>query len=114
MAMHARPVPIDPYNPAPPVPCADGSYIIRHPSPFIPIRLPIFSLVLWLNDCIIWALNVGSRRSGTTGRFRGRHKSLSESVESVEEGQEKSPNAIKSPWNSYQSGGIRESRRKVD
>ena len=102
MAMHARPVPIDPYNPVPPTSNASGVDIIQHPSPFVPIRLPIFALVIWLNDCIIRVLNVGGRRgTASSNRFRGRHKSLSDTVEGIEEGQETD---IRSPWNSSRSG----------
>lgn len=78
--MHAQPVPEDPYNPMPPqIPISnkfpsqfktpgtssqgpqDGA--IHHPSPFIPIRLPIFALVLTINDAVVRVLNfVGGRR----------------------------------------------------
>ncbi|GBE82613.1 etoposide-induced protein 2.4-domain-containing protein [Sparassis latifolia] len=80
MAMHARPVPLDPFNPAWPRAHGEQEAEIRHPSPFVPIRLPIFAPVLWLNDGIARALSVG-------GGAGARHRRVSsDSAESVEEG----------------------------
>ncbi|KAF9036588.1 etoposide-induced protein 2.4-domain-containing protein [Panaeolus papilionaceus] len=63
MAMHAQPVPEDPYNPMPPQIPGPQDCAIHHPSPFIPIRLPIFALVLTINDAVVRVLNfVGGRR----------------------------------------------------
>jgi len=90
MAITAKPVPNDPYNPSPATEDA-----IRHPSPFIPIRLPIFALVIWINDGIVRLLNVVGGRppvrhkaaapslssSSTAARRR-----LSDATESAEEG----------------------------
>ena len=40
-----------------------------HPSPYIPIRLRIFASVIFINDCIVSALNLCTgRRSGTRPR----------------------------------------------
>lgn len=66
MAMHSRPVPNDPYNPVPPIASSrpEDNDIIRHPSPFIPIRLPIFALVMFLNDWIVQVLSLGNRAPG--------------------------------------------------
>jgi len=72
MAMHARPYPIDPYNPLPSTPSSskaeqppsdsNANSTIRHPSPFIPIRIPVFALVLQINDAIVRLLNfIGAR-----------------------------------------------------
>jgi etoposide-induced 2.4 mRNA len=97
MAMHARPVPLDPYNPLPPTSTASTNYsttqsaeeTIHHPSPLIPIRLPIFALVIWLNDWIVRAISVGG---GSGGRARsgarsvGRTRATSDGFEKVEEG----------------------------
>lgn len=91
MAMHARPMPIDPYSPLPSslssINAAENE-VISHPSPFVPIRLPIFALVIWLNDWIVRILSVGggsgNSRRGITST--GRHRTFSESAESVEEG----------------------------
>ncbi|KDR81827.1 hypothetical protein GALMADRAFT_240058 [Galerina marginata CBS 339.88] len=102
MAMHARPVPTDPYNPsAPPrTPSAhttpDEPDLIRHPSPFVPIRLPIFAPVIWLNDVVVRVLNfVGGRpivrhkaaaaSLSMSGR-RGRGRAFSDASESAEDG----------------------------
>jgi len=73
MAMHARPLPVDPYSPVNP-----ENDMIRHPSPFVPIRLPIFALVLFLNDWIVKVLTVGG------GGSRSR-RSLSDAANNVEE-----------------------------
>ncbi|KAJ6630655.1 etoposide-induced protein 2.4-domain-containing protein [Mycena sp. CBHHK59/15] len=85
MAMHARPVPDDPYSPVTPGSRFNDNDVIRHPSPFIPIRLPIFALVLWLNDCIVRAVSVGGGRVAGPVSFR-RNRALSDGTENVEEG----------------------------
>ncbi|KAF9566253.1 hypothetical protein CPC08DRAFT_682555 [Agrocybe pediades] len=88
MAMRARPVPDDPYNPMPPATPRPGtmhadngaSSIIRHPSPFIPIRIPVFAIVVILNDAIVKVLNfIG-------GRPIIRHKAAAPSKYAMEEG----------------------------
>jgi len=67
MAMHAHPVPVDPYNPSSP-PTASGAPI-THPSPYMPIRLRVFAPVIFLNDCIVTVLSLCTRRhSGTRAR----------------------------------------------
>ncbi|KAL5529010.1 hypothetical protein ACEPAG_4984 [Sanghuangporus baumii] len=86
MAMHAKPVPPNPYNPVP-VPSETGT--IRYPSPFVPIRIPIFAPVVWINDRIVRLLSVGGRRSQQYSRGVGmdKKKEMSDTtVESVEEG----------------------------
>ncbi|KAG7092401.1 hypothetical protein E1B28_008758 [Marasmius oreades] len=80
MAMHARPVPIDPYSPLPRG--QEPQDAIKHPSPFIPIRLPIFALVLFINDWIVKIFSVGGRsRSRTSSKGE-----VGEASESIEEG----------------------------
>lgn len=79
--MHARPVPIDPYNPIP----QDDSDTLRHPSPFVPIRIPVFGIVMWLNDLIVRILSVGGGPSRKTSTARSR--ALSDARESVEDGE---------------------------
>lgn len=81
LAMHARPVPIDPYNPIP----QDDSDTLRHPSPFVPIRIPVFGIVMWLNDLIVRILSVGGGPSRKTSTARSR--ALSDARESVEDGE---------------------------
>ncbi|KAG2078007.1 hypothetical protein BDR04DRAFT_1087705 [Suillus decipiens] len=77
MAMHARPVPQDPYNPAPSM---ESTNTVRFPSPLIPIRMPIFTIVIWLNDLIVRVLSVG----GSAGvRHR---RTTSDIAEQAEEG----------------------------
>ena len=61
MAMHAHPVPHDPYNPSSPTSASSGSPVI-HPSPYVPIRLRVFAPVIFLNDCIVGVLSFGTRR----------------------------------------------------
>ncbi|KIP04802.1 hypothetical protein PHLGIDRAFT_109134 [Phlebiopsis gigantea 11061_1 CR5-6] len=82
MAMHARPAPIDPYNPT-------GGDPPKHPSPFIPIRIPVFTPVIWLNDMIVRVISLighvgGPRPSSATPSHR--RKPSVDSVESAEEG----------------------------
>ena len=55
MAMHAHPVPVDPYNPSSAASASEGAPII-HPSPYVPIRLRVFAPVIFLNDCIVSVL----------------------------------------------------------
>ncbi|KAH9056672.1 etoposide-induced protein 2.4-domain-containing protein [Lactarius vividus] len=72
MAVHAHPVPSDPYNPSPRAPSPDStssSAPIMHPSPYIPIRLRIFASVIFINDCIVSVLSLCTGRlSGTRPR----------------------------------------------
>ncbi|THH10190.1 hypothetical protein EW145_g1482 [Phellinidium pouzarii] len=94
MAMHARPVPSNPYNP--PSYASPNLKTIRYPSPFVPIRLPIFAPVLWINDRIVRLLSVGSGRNrqyvqssrvAGPASGEGRKRAMSDAtVESVEEG----------------------------
>ena len=80
MAMTARPVPQDPYNP---LHASDSHDSGRYPSPLIPIRLPIFAIVIWLNDILVRALSI----TGSVGQKpRRHHKVPSNSSEKAEEG----------------------------
>ncbi|ESK96916.1 uncharacterized protein Moror_6494 [Moniliophthora roreri MCA 2997] len=83
MAMHARPLPNDPYSPLLSLPhrSNEQSDVVRHPSPFIPIRLPIFALVMYLNDWIVRVFSIGGARPG-----RSRALSDTTNTESMEEG----------------------------
>ncbi|KAF8894704.1 etoposide-induced protein 2.4-domain-containing protein [Infundibulicybe gibba] len=91
LAMHAHPVPLDPYNPLPPI---HSEGVTHHPSPFIPIRLPIFALVMWLNDAIVRLLSVGGGTQAASAKSTtshgpsapGRARAFSDTTESVEEG----------------------------
>ncbi|TDL27609.1 hypothetical protein BD410DRAFT_740801 [Rickenella mellea] len=91
MAMRANPVPSHPYNPLPPSPTSPPDAPIRYPSPFIPIRIPVFAPVIWINDAIVSVLSVGigkgkGDRRTTIQKVR-RPRGMSEStVASVEEG----------------------------
>ncbi|GAW02356.1 EI24-domain-containing protein [Lentinula edodes] len=107
MAMHARPVPDDPYNPV------SETDVVRHPSPFIPIRLPVFALVMFLNDWIVKILSVGGG-----SRTRNVHRRGTSGDESVEEGERmemQTRNATPS-FNSNRSNNSRINigRRKLD
>ena len=87
MAMHARPAPIDPYNPMPPSKARTGdNEVIRHPSPFIPIRLPIFRIIIWLNDSIVRVLNVIGGRPIVRHKEAARSRAFSDASESAEDG----------------------------
>jgi etoposide-induced 2.4 mRNA len=100
MAMHAHPIPLDPYNPLPPTSSAASTNhptmsnteeMIRHPSPFIPIRLPIFAIVIWLNDWIVRIISIGGKgggRGGNRARSIGRGRAMSDGFEKAEEGVE--------------------------
>lgn len=77
LAMFSRPMPVDPYNPLPPNQQEDG---IRHPSPFVPIRLPVFAIVMSLNDVIVRVLSVGGGSPPRKGTGRN------EMNETMEEG----------------------------
>ena len=89
MALHANPKPVDPYNPT-----GEHHDRLRHPSPYLPIRIPVFTPVVFLNDLVIRAISIiglfgGPPAQGdpvTASRTR-RPRALSESVESVEEGE---------------------------
>ncbi|KAH9930913.1 etoposide-induced protein 2.4-domain-containing protein [Fomitopsis serialis] len=93
---HARPsVPLDPYNPAVSLPPSASSSTledIRHPHPAIPIRLPIFALILWLNDWVVRLLSLGGGRGASklpgvsSSVSRGHRRMFSEAVDSMEEG----------------------------
>lgn len=95
MATRSRPLPADPYNPIP----SDVSEV-RHPSPFIPLRLPIFRPVILMNDLIVRALSVGAGGKRTTspsdgvspkfGRKSGGY-GLADGFDSIEEGDDTEP-----------------------
>lgn len=76
MAMHAQPVPRDPYNPAP---STESTNTLRFPSPLVPIRMPVFTIVIWLNDLIVRVLSVG----GSGARHQ---RTTSDTTEQAEEG----------------------------
>lgn len=128
MAMHAEPVPSNPYNPlafTSDYSGREGQQAIRYPSPFVPIRMPIFALVLWLNDRIVSLLSVGGGKSrqnvyGTDAVGSGRRRrGLSDStVESVEEGSADNVNFSAAYNTARSTSSIRlndlGSRRKAD
>ena len=89
--MHAHPIPLDPYSPLPPATPAyrsmsNAEETIRLPSPFIPIRLPIFSIVIWLDDWIVRIISVGGGRGGSGARSKGKGRTMSDGFENAEEG----------------------------
>ncbi|CCM06027.1 uncharacterized protein FIBRA_08272 [Fibroporia radiculosa] len=105
MAMHARPVPLDPYNPLP-APAqtrftaagVEAETDIRHPHPLVPIRLPIYAPVLWLNDGVVRVLSMfGGKDMGRSANVGGsslgsanagsRRRALSDTAESIEQGE---------------------------
>lgn len=89
--MHAHPQPLDPYNPLPPsaTHTAEEEHV-RHPSPFIPIRIPVFAVVIWLNDSIVRILSVGggtTQHISSNDRGKQRRRTLSDASESLEQGE---------------------------
>ena len=115
MAMHARPVPIDPYNPMSPSKAHPGeNEVIRHPSPFVPIRLPIFSIVIWSNDSIVRVLNVIGGRPIVRHKEAARIRAFSDASEMAEDGElQKSPTS-KSKFMRPAGGRINIGARKYD
>lgn len=95
MAIYARPLPVDPYNPSTSVGSRSAvDDVVRYPSPLIPIRIPVFALVIWLNDWIVRILSVGTSGGtpssvyGGGGKHGARHRRVpSDSAESIEEGE---------------------------
>jgi len=75
MATRSRPLPADPYNPIP----LDGSGAARYPSPFIPLRLPIFRPVILMNDLIVRTLSVGTGAKRATSPSSPLHATHSKS-----------------------------------
>ncbi|CDO74879.1 hypothetical protein BN946_scf185004.g29 [Trametes cinnabarina] len=80
MAMYARPLPIDPYNPALSVgsfagTSHDSDDAVRYPSPLVPIRVPVFAPVIFLNDWIVRILSVGTSVGASTGSPQVLHSS---------------------------------------
>ena len=102
MAMHAKPVPTDPYNPMPPLAAQrpGETDTIRHPSPFVPIRLPIFAVVIWLNDWVVRLLQVIGGRQIVRHKEAPRPRRFSDASESAEGGANTVPMEMKSLQNS--------------
>lgn len=100
MAMHARPGPYDPYNPIPAPSSATAASHSQnqqqttiHPSPYVPIRLPIFQPVIFINDWVVKILSLGMRGgrghgggagSVSGGLARGRWNDKADSLEDGE------------------------------
>jgi etoposide-induced 2.4 mRNA len=64
--MYANPLPQQPYSPSPPVRSSvTGEETYPLSSPFIPVRLPVFKLVIWINSWVIRGIDymTGGRRS---------------------------------------------------
>ena len=112
MAMHAHPVPIDPYTPVSQA-NSDDNEVIRHPSPFVPIRLPIFTVVVLINDFIVRILSVGGG-SGSKG-VTLRSRAISDPTERVEEGEGMELKSMRRPSKPSQVGDrLNIGRRKAD
>ena len=60
MAMHTHPIPHNPYNLSSPTLASLGSQVM-HPSPYVPIRLCVFTPMIFLNDCIVGVLSFCTR-----------------------------------------------------
>lgn len=84
MAMHARPLPAYPYAPTPPITnYATGGERPVHPSPMVPVRIPIFALAVTLNDLVEKAIGAVNEREGKRKTWDGVD---GEDLEGVEEG----------------------------
>ena len=86
MAMYARAVPAHPYNPVPPITKANGDTSYPIPSPFIPIRLPVFKVVIMLNELVIKLIDFGVRGKRSRPLKRSRKESLGSEMEGLEGG----------------------------
>ncbi|KAF5358030.1 hypothetical protein D9756_001931 [Leucocoprinus leucothites] len=80
LATHARPAPINPFNPT----STTDNDVIRHPTPFIPIRLRVFAPVVFLNDLVAKFLDTVV--PATKSSHVSRHRVSSDPSENVEEG----------------------------
>ncbi|KAJ3568878.1 hypothetical protein NP233_g5427 [Leucocoprinus birnbaumii] len=80
LATHARPTPINPFNPT----SQEDSDVIRHPTPFIPIRLRVFAPVVFLNDLVAKVLDIVI--PPTKSSHVSRSHTSDDPSESVEEG----------------------------
>lgn len=78
MATYANPKPDNAYQPLPPPEHDSGTMLF--PSPFIPIRIPFFAPVIWLNDQVAKLLDA------STGGQRRRSSVTGAQMEGVEEG----------------------------
>lgn len=115
MAMHARPAPVDPYNPMPPSKAHPGeNEIIRHPSPFVPIRLPIFTILIWLNDSIVKVFSVVGGRSIVKHREAARSRTFSDASENAEDGSGLHTVELKAFQKSLSSKNIRPASGRIN
>ncbi|KAF9452287.1 hypothetical protein P691DRAFT_661291 [Macrolepiota fuliginosa MF-IS2] len=80
LATHGRPTPFNPYNPT----STTDSDVIRHPSPFIPVRLRVFAPVVFLNNLVAKFLDIVVPPTKST--HVNRRNTYSDLSESVEEG----------------------------
>jgi etoposide-induced 2.4 mRNA len=82
MATHARPVPHDPYNP-------QDATTIAYPSPYLPIRVPVFAPVIAIDDSVLRVINFVLRgSSGAASETRQPERGW-RSVDGTEEGMDK-------------------------
>ncbi|KDQ12351.1 hypothetical protein BOTBODRAFT_161933 [Botryobasidium botryosum FD-172 SS1] len=85
MAMSAHPHPIHPYSPIPPRAHPNPRIqedVILHPSPFIPIRIPIFAPMIFLNEGLLKIVSIV-----TGGKGGGKVRRQSESLAMMERAQ---------------------------
>ena len=115
MAIHARPAPVDPYNPMSPSKARPGeNEIIRHPSPFVPIRLPIFMILIWLNDSIVKVLSVIGGRPIVKHREAARSRTFSDASENAEDGSGLHAVELKTFQKSLSSKNIRPASGRIN
>ncbi|KAF8520173.1 etoposide-induced protein 2.4-domain-containing protein [Hysterangium stoloniferum] len=76
-ATNAQPVPKDPYSPISPSRQPDGGHAV-YPSPFFPIRIPVFTLVIAIDNFVVRSLSVASpprsrNQAGVRGTMQRQH-----------------------------------------
>ena len=92
MAMHAHPLPTYPYAPTPPITnTATGEERVVHPSPLIPVRIPMFAPVIAVNNTVLKVLSGLGNSGRVAGAQRGRKswdggRDAEAEMEGVEEG----------------------------
>ena len=84
--MYAHAVPARPYNPVPSITKANGDTSYPIPSPFIPIRLPVFRIVIMLNEFVVKLIDIGIGGRQSRQSEQSRKKSLGGEIEGLEGG----------------------------
>ncbi|PVG02637.1 hypothetical protein CPB86DRAFT_772445 [Serendipita vermifera] len=87
LATYAQPTPLHPYSPVPPVQSrTTGETVYPLPSPFIPVRLPVFQLVIWINSWLIRGIDRLTRGRKSVDHLSTTNKRWDGEEESTESG----------------------------